>query len=369
MIAIMKKRIALILVFLLSLCMIQTMAEAAAIGARVVEIDEYGHAHLDITKADFTRAGFNLGDIVTVTCGDYIGDMPVFSGYYADRENCILRVNPYKDALSLCINYGNFSEMTGIGVGDAVTIAMKEKYGAMATQELYGLSYSDDRADFASDAVFANFRSVAEGKLYRSASPIDNKAKRAHYADRLIQEAGVQTVMNMANTPETIAALIAAEDFDSPYYRNLFEAGKVFALKMSVDFASEAFAADIVKGFSFLAEGDMPYLVHCLEGKDRTGFAIVVLEALMGWNEKRIVGDYMQTYTNYYGIEPGTKKYDMTSEKNITEMLYIIAGLESGTSLVEIDLKTAAETYLLNNGMDKEALKLLEAKLTSEHTR
>ena len=86
----------------------------------------------------------------------------------------------------------------------------------------------------------------------------------------------------------------------------------------------------------------------------------------MGWNEAQIVADYMQTYTNYYGIEPGTEKFDLVLEKNIMEMLCIMAGLEPGTSLTEIDLKAAAETYLLNNGMDEILLKQLEAKLRLE---
>lgn len=362
----MKKYTALILVFLLSLCWVPAMAEAAAIGARVVGIDKYGQAQLNITQADFTGAGFDLGDIVTVTCGSYTGDMPVFNGYYVDRGACMLRIHPHEDRIILCINYGNFSEMASVGAGDAVTIAMREKGGALATQEINNLVYSDDRADFASDAVFANFRPVAEGVLYRSASPIDNKANRAHYADKLVQEAGVETVMNMCNTPGAIAALIAAEDFDSPCYRDLFEAGKVFALEMTIDFTSEAFAADIVKGFSFLAEGDTPYLVHCREGKDRTGFAIMALEALMGWNEAQIVADYMLTYTNYYGVEPGTDKYDLIAEKNIMEMLCVMAGLEPGASLAGIDLKTAAEAFLLRHGMPEDAIHQLEAKLKTD---
>ena len=251
-------------------------------------------------------------------------------------------------------------------MGDAVRIAMKEKGGALATQEINALVYSYDRADFASDVVFANFRPVAEGELYRSASPIDNKANRAQHADSLMQEAGVQTVMNMANTPETIAAWIAAEDFDPPYYGDLFEDGKVFARKMAIDFTSKAFAEGIVEGLSFLAEGEPPYLVHCLEGKDRTGFAIMVLEALMGWNEAQIVDDYMQTYINYYSLEPGSEKFDLIVENNIMEMLYTMAELESGSSLEDIDLKAAAESYLLSNGMEEESLQQLEAKLTAE---
>ena len=236
-------------------------------------------------------------------------------------------------------------------------ITLKEKGGALETQALNELVYSDERADFASDVVFANFRPVVEGKLYRSASPIDNKANRAHYADSLIRQAGVQAVMNMADTPEDIAAYIAAEDFASPYYRDLVEAGKVCAQKMPTDFAAGSFAPGIVAGFSFLAEQEPPYLVHCLEGKDRTGFAIMMLEALMGWSQAQIVDDYMKTYDNYYGILPGTAKYDLIVEKNIREMLDYVAGP------AETDLKAAAQAYLVDNGMSGEALKQLEAKL------
>lgn len=145
-----------------------------------------------------------------------------------------------------------------------------------------------------------------------------------------------------------------------------FDSNVVFALEMAIDFTSASFAAGIVEGFSFLAEGDTPFLVHCLEGKDRTGFAIMMLEALMGWDEAQIVADYMVTYANYYGVEPGIEKYDIIVEKNIMEMPCIMAGPEPGTPLAETELKAAAEAYLLKNGMDKEALKKLEAKLTSE---
>ena len=65
----MEKIIALILVFLLTFCIAPALAENITIGAKVAEIDKYGQAQLDISKADFTGAGFDLGDIVTVTCG------------------------------------------------------------------------------------------------------------------------------------------------------------------------------------------------------------------------------------------------------------------------------------------------------------
>jgi protein tyrosine/serine phosphatase len=362
----MKKLFATILAFLLFLAQVPVIAEPSAINCKVAEINTYGHAVLDITDEDFYKAGFALGDIVTVTAGSYTGDMPCFNGYYVDREATLVYINPFVGSITLGVNYGSFVNLSGVGKGDAVTIAMKEKGGALDIQEVNNLVYSDERADFASDEVFANFRPVVEGKLYRSVSPVDNRIKRARTADNLIREAGVQTVMNMVNTDEEIVELMAADDYDSPYYRELYEAGKVIALGMSIDYTVKAFVEGLVEGFTFLSEGETPFLVHCLEGKDRTGFAIMTLEALMGWSEEQIVADYMKTYSNFYGIEPGTDRYDLIMEKNIEEMLRYMEALQADTSVSETDMKTAAEAFLRENGMAEEALKRLEAKLASE---
>lgn len=298
-----------------------------------------------------------------MTAGSYTGDMPYLNGYYVDRGDYMVRGYPGHTNIALCINYGRFAEVAGVDVGDPVVITLKEKAGALTLQEINNLVYTDNRSDSASDAEFANFRPVAEGKLYRSASPVDNRHGRAQYADALIRDAGIQTVMNLANTDEEIKACFEAEDFASPYYRELYNAGKVIILGMGVDFTSDEFAEGIVKGFTFLVERDTPYLVHCIEGKDRAGFAAMLLETLMGWDEERIVADYMVSYANYYGIEPGSEKYDLIAEKNVREMLRFVAGLENGASLEGIDLKAAAEDYLIHSGMKEEAVEALEQKL------
>ncbi|MBR5010003.1 MAG: tyrosine-protein phosphatase, partial [Clostridia bacterium] len=219
-----------------------------------------------------------------------------------------------------------------------------------------------------SDEEFANFREVtlggiAAGRFYRAASAIDNKHNRAGYADRFIETAGVNAVMNMANTEEELAALLTAEDFASPYYKALAEGGKVIALGMPVNFSSDEFAEGIVKGLTFLSENDAPYMVHCTEGKDRAGFASMLVEALMGANEEEIVRDYMLSYVNYYGVEEGTEKYGMIAQKNIMEMLWAVTGLEKGASLEGVDLAKAAEDYLLSHGMAAGAIEALKTKL------
>ncbi|MBQ9060658.1 MAG: tyrosine-protein phosphatase [Firmicutes bacterium] len=337
--------------------------DAAKLTGQIAEIDEYGHAVLDITADDFYKAGFELGDIVTVSVGNYKGDMPCFNGFYVDRDEYMVRVPDEHPTISLCINYGKFAETVGAEAGDPVTIIMKEKAGALDTQQINDLSYTDDREDYESDEVFANFRPIKEGRLYRSASPIDNERGRASYANDLIEAAGVRSVMNIASTEEEIDQWIAADDFDSPYYKKLYEDGKVIPLGLPVDFASDEFGEGIARGLTFLTNSEPPYLVHCNEGKDRAGFGSMILEELMGWNEEEITADYMTSYQNYYGVEQGSEKYDLIADKNVKEMMRSVAGLEEGAPLEGVDLKKAAEDYLKKHGMKAEDLQKLEETL------
>ena len=344
--------------------------EELTVTGTVTAVEKYGHAMLDIRKANFAALGFELGDVVTVTAGTYTGDMPYFDGYYVDSGEYMLRGYPSHDTVGVCINYGKFCEVAGIGVGDTVTITLKEKGGAATTQAVYSLVYTNDRADYDSDEVFANFRAVtlgdiAEGKLYRSASPINNENARAAIADNLVEKAGVKAVMNLADTAEEMAEYTAAEGFDSPYYKGLYDEGKVIVLGMPVNFASDEFAAGIVKGLTFLSENEGPYLVHCTEGKDRAGFTAALLEALMGAKLEEIEDDYLQSYVNYYHLDPeaDAEKCQMIVEKNVHEMLRAIAGLEKGADLKDVDLAAAAETYLTGHGMTNQAVTALKANL------
>ena len=127
---------------------------------KVTEIQKHGHVELDITIEDFVLSGFDLGDIIAVKAGTFEGDLPYLSGYYTDRGEGLVRAYPWKDCIALCINYGSFAEMASLSVGDPVSLSLKEKAGALALQEASNLVYSLDRADYASDEIFANFRPI-----------------------------------------------------------------------------------------------------------------------------------------------------------------------------------------------------------------
>ncbi len=365
----MKKLLSVALCLALMLACLPALGEDVSVTGKVTEVEKYGHALLDVTIADFTDLGFELGDIVTVKAGTFEGDMPYFNGYYVDKGEYMLRAYPGHTCIAVCINYGKFAETAGIGVGDEVTITLRQKAGALTVQQINNLVYTDDPADYGSEAVFANFRVVAagelgEGKLVRSASPVNNEHNRAATADKLMALANVQTVMNMADTEEELAALLASENA-TPAYSELAAAGRVIALGMPVNFSSDEFAEGIVKGFTFLSATAAPYLIRCTGGKGRAGFASMLLEMLMGASLDEVVNDYLQSYINYYHIDPEAEaeKLNMIAEKNVLEMIRTVAGLEKGASVAETDLAGAAGNYLLSHGMDEAALDALIEKL------
>lgn len=366
----MKKLVSLLLCLVMALSALPVCAESITVTGKVTEVEKYGHALLDVTIVDFLAAGFTLGDVVTVTAGTFEGDMPFFNGYYVDKGGYMVRAYPSHEYIAVCINYGKFAETAGIGVGDSVTITLKEQAGALDVQVLNSLVYTNERADYATDEIFANFRmvkmgSIAEGKLYRTASPINNENNRAAISNALVEAAGIKSVMNMADTVDEINAYIAAEDFNSAYYKSLYDNGKVITLSMPINYGDAEFASGVVKGLTFLSTQEAPYLVHCTEGKDRAGFASMLLAALMGATQEEIVADYMTSYVNYYGIDPvaDADRYNMIAEKNVMDMLHTVCGVEKGVAIDNAQIAAGAENYLLTNGMTAEAIAALKANL------
>lgn len=340
------------------------------VNATVIEIEKYGHAVLDITTDEFIDSGYALGDIVCVHFHSYESDMPFFDGYYTIPGDVMLRgLSPEKN-IAICINYGDFSEETGITVGDSVEITLVEKAGMLAFQELCALKYSNDRADYLDDVTYANFRvvtlgDIGDGKLYRTASPINNENGRASYANDLIASVDIATVVNLADSIEDIEAYCGAEDFNSEYYRALYEDGKVIVLDMTANFFSDKFAASLVEGLRFLVQNEPPYCVHCTEGKDRAGFTVMVLAGLMGADLQEIIDDYMLSFYNYYGIDRENEpdRYEVVLDNNLVPMLCHVTGADSREALEQIDLESAVTEYLLNAGMAEDEILTLKEKL------
>lgn len=258
--------------------------------------------------------------------------------------------------------------MAGLTETDAATITLAARGKYLDVQESLDIHYSDEQGD-RSDAVFANFRAVNVGNLktnvlYRSASPVDNQHKRAAVTDRLVAEVGVAYILNLSDDDDEFASHVAAEDFASPYALSLYEQGTVMALSMNMAFKSDDFSQKLVEGLTAASKVDVPLLVHCVEGKDRTGFVCMILEALSGATYGELVTDYMLTYDNYYGINQTSEptKYRIIKGKYFDVMLRYIIG-DSTVDITTADYSFYAREFVLSIGMDAADVNALTARL------
>lgn len=340
----------------------------------VKEIDKYGHVVLKISKDDFEEKGFKFGDVVEIEINKTKYSMPYFSGYYVDEGEYVLYGSNKNNAVSICINYGNFSNDTNTISGDQVIIRMLEKEGMLGVQITSSLVHSNYLTDFESEEVFSNFRMVTSGNikeniLYRSASPINNKHLRASITNKLIAEVGIKTVANLADNKEIIYEAALSSDFNSEYYVELYENNHVHFFPLTLNFRSDEFARLATEAVIYISENDGPYLVHCTEGDYRTDFVIMLITLLMGATVEEICEDYMLTYKNYYNI---TKESDPTKYNNILEgfcmeSLRTIANVEKGGDISGVNFEQSAEDFLLEHGMTTEQIQTLKEKLVHKN--
>ncbi len=340
--------------------------------AAVMHEEEFGGVYIDMTIEDFNALGFAYGDGVTVAFsnGYRLENVPYYNGYYTQTGQPLLVAYPGYPYIKACINNGDdLWALAALTESDTATVTLAGRGAYAAIQNARDIHYKDDRSLFESDAVFANFRSVkttglAENVLYRSASPCDNQHNRAPYADSLMREAGVRCILNLSDTPEKLQGYMQAEDFASPYFLSLYESGNVLPLALNMNYGSAEFRAKVASGLAEMSAHEGPYLVHCTEGKDRTGFVCVLLEALCGASYQEIVDDYMITYDNYYGItkETDAARYSVIVENVLDPMIRSIAG-DGNAELASVDLAACAGRLLLDAGMTSAELDALKAKL------
>ncbi len=332
---------------------------------------EFGGVYIDKTIEEFNALGFAYGDKLTVAFsnGYTLIDIPYYNGYYSENGAPLLVAFPDYPHIEAAINNGNsLWAVAGLQEGDTATITRSEAGVFLAVQNARDIHYTDNRSDYESDEIFANFRSVKvtgirENSLYRSASPCDNRHNRAPFVDKLIAEAGVRFVLDLADNEEKIRGYLADPDFNSPYFRTLLDQGLVLPIGLNMNYSSQEFKEKVALGLAALAEHERPCLVHCTKGKDRTGFVCMLLEALCGASYDEIVNDYMLTYRNYYRITQDNEKekYDTLVDSLLDPMVRSLTDGET-TDLRSLDLSQCAKDYLLSGGMSEAQMEALITK-------
>lgn len=379
----MKKKLLIILFILqIILCSCAKKEEIIKIENYPIEHElEFGGVYIQISIDDFNELGFAYGDSVNVEFdnGTSLMDIPYYNGYYVDAGQPLLIAYPGYDYIKATVNYGqdiwdefnlkldnsekiSLWQNNNLEEHNTATITLNEKGKYLDIQNASDIHYFDEREKYETDEIFANFRAVnmanlKENIVYRSASPCDNQHNRAPYVDSLMKQAGVKTILNLADNYNKIEKYIAKEDFNSPYFLSLYEAGTVIPISLNMNYFSDDFKLKIIDGFKEMSENEGPYLIHCTEGKDRTGFVLMLIEALAGASFEEIKDDYMLTYDNYYKINENSdpEKYYVILHRNLDVMIKTIIN-DDNIDFKNCDLSKYAQDYLLNNGMSIEEL-------------
>lgn len=337
--------------------------------------EELGNVYIAITIDEFNELGFEYGDSLDIEFSNgFKATVPYFTGYYGKLGERVLVASPSREYVLLAENFGGpMWEATGVSEDDTVTVRLAEAGAFLDVQESFDIAYTDERADYASDAVFANFRSISGGSLapglvYRSASPVNDKRGRAAYVEQLMAEAGIAFVLDLSDDEAKMDEHVAKDTqqgIDTSYFDELRAAGKVAAIGLEMDYPSATYARKLAEGLVALSEHEGPYLVHCVEGKDRTGFACMLLEALAGASYDEMLADYMITYDNYYQInqQDDPKRFDTIARTNFDTMLEHLPGME-GADVKTADCAEPARAYLRMGGMTDEQIDALVDRIT-----
>ena len=345
-----------------------------ALGIRA--ISKHGNLILDTTFEELAAAGVEIGDLILVCTGSAAYEMPVGTSYTdVDSGEMICRFDPEDSEVALAINYGSFAGETGVAekqtveedpgykweiLVSGITLSLKEKGGYLAEYRARNLTRTDGRADYPalSDEEFANFRAVASGAvrentLYRSSTPIEPALGRNGYAMAAMEKAGIRTVVNLDDSPEEMKRYAA---YPGSYYSGC----AIVNPEMSYEFESADFSGKVRESVLFLIANDAPFLIHCKEGKDRTGILCAILECFAGASEEEVDRDYMITYANYYGVKQTDPVYAILLENNLKKTLRALFRIEKTEGA---DLAESARRYLLSTGLSEEQLGLLGQKL------
>ena len=360
---------------LLAGCFPAALAEAPVSAVyEIREFEEFGGVYLISSFEGFLQTGFHLGDSCDLefSNGFRMEDLPVYDGYYCRSGSPLIVLYPgYDHPCANSCNIGNLWTSSGAKAGDTVTVTLREKGKYADEQEALSAVYTNHREDYASDEVFSNFRELSGGRLrsgffFRGASPVDDKNLRAACTDALIRQNGIGFVLDLADTEEKAAAY---PFFSGSRLEELLGEGRAACVGLNAAYRSAEYAEKLCGGLRRMISQDQPVYIHCTEGKDRTGFVCLLLEALAGADEEELLQDYMITYENYYGItEAGTPgKYASIVQLRFRDMIEWLAGVPEGTELAGQTFEQPAREYLAKAGMTESEIGALTQYLIQDH--
>lgn len=372
----MKKIIVFLIIMTCSLFLIACAGEKKSYTFHVEAEPEFGGIYIKTSPEELDKLGFHLGDSIDVRFdnGYELTDVPIYNGYYSKIGMPLLCEYPGYPYPDLCINMGErLSEVVGVDESNTVEIRMNTPGAYKKVQDALGLVYTNNREDYESDEIFSNFRAMKGGSLrddfiYRGASPCNNERGRAACTSGLCEKYGINAIFDISNDEEALKEFDENSDVDISYWKKLHQAGHVFPVHMDSRVLSQENAEKVVSEFAKILEEEGPFYIHCLEGKDRTGFVCMLLGILSGFSMDELAEDYLTTYMNYYHLswEENSDKLQTIRETFFDDLLGNLCQVESVKELTDEKMKESARQYLEMGGMSEADISKLEDILCAE---
>lgn len=343
-------------------------------GISISRYEEFDHAYIHVTMDELTKNGYKLGDTVdfSFSNGYKVDNVPLFDGYYGVKGDFLFVAYPTYEFPVLVKQYGEcIIELGKLDPSrDTASIKLNTAGLKKDLQDTLSSKYSNDVKEFPSIEVFANYRDIKVGnikpeRLYRSASPVDNSANRATYVSELMKQDKIDYVFDLSNTREK-QENFASKETTHQYWKDLFNNNQVFDCKVSANFYEDAYFPKIKVLCDGIIDNDGKYLFHCFEGKDRTGFVAILLEAICGATVEEIEKDYFVTYFNYYKLtkEKNPKQYNIFKEMRFYQMTNFFIGQNLNEKATTELLHNGSISYLKKCGLSENRINLLIDKLT-----
>jgi len=178
----------------------------------------------------------------------------------------------------------------------------------------------------------------------------------------------IKYIVDLADNEDNMKEYMSSSSFDSTYAKELYENNKMILLSMGSGYSSDVYKQKLVTGLKGVISNDGPYYIHCMEGKDRTGFVCTLIEALAGATYEEMKNDYMETYKNYYKItkEKTPTKYDAIVSLYFDSFMEELHKTSDVEILKKAEYTSDAKRYLTEGGMSEAEINSLIKVISKE---
>jgi len=302
----------------------------------VIGLSSYNQPKLDIKAETLYEHGIEPGAIFKISTEDETFTGAILLINYLGIFMFDKFVNIESDGY---ISIGCVGKLIEAEEGSDVTIThtgTSHRYGKVPH---YNEGSTNVRADYPSDEAFANFYEVTggnlkDGILYRSFSPLyaPDKQARSTYVNELAEKAGIQFEIALSYNDESVRK--ATESLEG-YCIELCKEGKYVAPSMGYLYFQQKEKTVMV--LQSILDNDGAYLVHCNVGRDRTGFMILLLQALCGCSPAEMKECEAQAFCNLYHVGIGTGEFRTIVNCTYDRNMYLIANYDEIPNIFEID--------------------------------